>query len=293
MYVFRVVPNSVICKSRMGGTIPLQEIAFLGAEDIYYNMGYTSFIDEVGTKDKDWYDTLNTVKSEKDHKGKFFYLFPDEALQNASTIICDFGNKYGSTYCLLVYDFPIDMILENIGYGTYLGKQREYVLETCIDVEQFGNNLINSADIRDIDKFNTLKSFFKESILKEYNYFSQYHIDALLQYLLKLGNSVIEQLDSDKWLDSTIRNSELYNNLLNYNGVLIKNDYITGINIPINASWYSKNTFEKKDEFISSFFKEYGIDTPINNYDTRDEILRQLRNNPTNKENIGKMLMKR
>lgn len=209
-------------------------------------MGYTSFINEFGTNDKDWCDALSTVKSKKDDKGKFFFLFPDEALQNASTIICDFGN-----------------------------------------------NQINSADINDIDKFKTFKSLFKESILKEYNDFSQYNIDALLHYVLTLGDNVIEQLDNDEWLNPTIRNSKLYNNLSKYNGLLIKNDYITGINIPINAFWYNEHTFEGIDKFTSSFFKNYGIDTPTNNYDIRNEILRQMHKDPKDKETIGKMLMKR
>lgn len=293
MYAYRVVPNSILCKNNSGGKIPLYENAFLGAEDIYYNMGYTSFISDVDTNEKNWASALTTVKTSKENKGKFFFLFPDEALQNASTIINNFGEKFGSTYCLLVYDFPIDIIVQNIGYGSYLGKRREYVLETCVDVNQFGANQMDSADISDINKLNCLKSLFKNSILKEFNDFSQYNIDALLDYALKLGDAVIEQLDDDEWLNPIIRDSQLYKNILNYNGLLIKNNYITGINIPINSFWYNEHTFKKLDKFTSGFLKEYGIDSDINNYDIRDKILEQMHKNPEDKETIGKLLIKR
>lgn len=100
MYIYRVVPNSAV--SHVTSNIALTDRAFVGAEDIYYNLGYTSFIKEKNCKNKNWNSTINTLNTSG--SGKYFFLFPEDAIIHSHDIINSFGQKRGCTFSLLVYD---------------------------------------------------------------------------------------------------------------------------------------------------------------------------------------------
>ena len=297
MNLYRVVPNSIICRDRRSGYLSIDETSFIGAEDLYYNMGYTSFIDEVDTSGKDLYTGLTTVPFNKDEKNKFFYLYPDEALQNASSIINYLGNKVGATYCLLVYDFPLDLILKHIGYGNYEGKRRPYALETNIDINDFGTDVLDSSKIESKEKQKVLISFFQQSLLTEADTFLEYSMDTLdelLKYLNKYGNQCLVKINDLSYASEIIQNSKLYHNFLDYNGPVVQNNHITGKNIPINVGWYNRNNNFGGDKFVQDFFASHGINVTLDSesYKQRDEIIEQINREPQDKDKIGKLLIK-
>ncbi len=299
MYLYRVVPNSVICENKYSdfNSTAINRTEFLGAEDIYYNMGYTSFIDEVNTvgKEYDSIPSLSTVSINRQSKGKFFFLYLDEALENCSTIINGFGNKDGYTYCLLVYDFPIDIIIKNIGYGYYEGHRREQVLETAIQINDFGSNISNSKQISDKEKLKTLRDLLSNTLLTEielFSHYSSYSVDTLIRYVDEFKDFDLKKLRNEEWLNSKIQSCKLFDNILKYDGFIVKSKYLVGKNIPINIGWYNRHTFGNLLAFCNDILKKNGIDDYIddNCYKKRNDIINHMITYPEDKESIKKLL---
>lgn len=292
MYLYRVVPNSIMCSGE--NQIALLSEQFIGAEDIYYNLGYTSFIDEVGTELKNWNSYVNNINTNKSDIGKYFYLFPDDAMEFSRDVINDFGNKCGNTYSLLVYNFPIDVILENIGIGDYRDFPFRHAIETYINIDKFGNDVKDSSNIPSSEKFRIIKELFKSSITKECDFiqnsplsFSSY----LFNYMYLIDDNIVEKIEDNAWLDNIIQNSKLYSNLLKYNGSIVKSSHIKGINIPINLYDYSEK--KQNNQFnISSILKEYGIYIEDNNEAIKKKIFDQLYQDKNDKEELKKILKK-
>ena len=302
MYLYRVVPNSVISENHyQSDCSPINRTEFLGGEDIYYNMGYTSFIDEVGIEGKNYnlITALSSIKNKRQTKGKFFFLYLDEALDNCQAVINSFGNIVGDTYCLLVYDFPIDIILKNIGYGYYEDRRRVRSIESYIEISDFGSDIINSNQISDIEKLKVLRKLLSDSLMKEindYNFYSSNSVYTIIRYFNEFKGFDLEKLKDDEWLNSKIKNCKLYDNILNHNGTIIKNNYLVGKNIPINIGWYYHNISGDIDgniDFCNNILKQNGINDFIdkdNCYKNRDYIINHMWSHPDDKEGIKKLL---
>lgn len=102
MKIYRAVPDSFVTGKKMN------QHFLTGVEDIYYMSGYTSFLGKRGFHD------FNNLVIDQNKDGKYFYLFAEDAIEEASKLIRGFHRLSMDTCSLLEYDVPEDMILKKL-----------------------------------------------------------------------------------------------------------------------------------------------------------------------------------
>lgn len=202
MKIYRIVPDTF---STRVGKNALDSYNFLGFEDLYYKMGYTSLqtnelisslIDNTG------------ANSFRNSIGKYFFIYPEECLKYAIYL-----NKYLTlNYILLEYDFPIDILVDSIGYGHYNEK---LTTEFCIDFKKI------SSKVSKIDEEKKKKIFiesleYTKSQLQECDKYADLTIDAIEMYeqYIEAENQVFE--------------SQMYQTYMNKKDDIYQNPYLTG-----------------------------------------------------------------
>ena len=132
--VYRVLPDNF-------SEGPKRAIA--NYESLYYYMGYTQFKGKI--KHYPYYSSIQYLQEEE---GKYFFLFPEDALLCSSTLVT------GNTCKIVEYIFPIDVATKLMGQGEYDNRAIGYneVTEIIIGKSYFTGNSISSLDVEYADK---------------------------------------------------------------------------------------------------------------------------------------------
>lgn len=80
MKVYRAIPDLFVTNGK------LEQRSLRGLEGIYYQAGYSSFVNEMG------YHAYNSIAKDIKNEGKYFYLFAEDAIQEANTLIGGYHN---------------------------------------------------------------------------------------------------------------------------------------------------------------------------------------------------------
>lgn len=248
MKVYRVIPNSFVNGTNQKN-FGIYCNDFLGAEDIYYKLGYISFVNKVGVANNEW------TNDESKH-GKYFFLFLEDAIFEALLFMQHHHGLEGNAYNIVVYDVPIDIILDNIRRGLY----SVYRTQSFIPMKFF-NNPINCNELTQEEKLSTCIDLFKKTITSEEK--TGFGEKTFRLYALNLGMSRLETekyllnlIEDEEQLKDVIIKSPLFNQLSLNNANLYNNDFNSHIMFPFNEFLKRKN--------FDTYTGEWNIN--INNY---------------------------
>jgi len=146
-------------------------------ESLYYYMGYTQFKGKI--KHYPYYSSIQYLQEEE---GKYFFLFPEDALLCSSTLVT------GNACKIAEYIFPIDIATKLMGQGEYENSAIGYneVTEIIIGKSYFTGNNVSSSDVEYADKLSAALKSVKDTYNitgKEYES-DELLIDELSQRLL-------------------------------------------------------------------------------------------------------------
>lgn len=250
MKVYRLIPNSFV-NGTNEENFGIYCNDFLGAEDIYYKLGYVSFANKIGVANNQW------TNDESKH-GKYFFLFLEDAIDEAINFMQGQHELIGNVYNIVVYDIPLEMILDNIEGIWYYNLR----IQSFIPIKYFGNP-INPSELTEEKKLTTSIEMFKETILRESH--RAYNYETIKPYSVILGMDIRETekyllklLDDQEQLKNMIIQSPLFKEL-NQNAVtLYTPDFDLQIMFPFNGYLKRKN---KKDYVINinNYLKDVGI----------------------------------
>lgn len=277
MKVYRAVPDSFVSNKK------LDQKSLRGLEEIYYQMGYASFIGKMGNHDHN--SLIKNIKEE----GKYFFLFAEDAIQEASYLISGYHRLNMDTCLVVEYDIPEELILKMIGYGDYTGDiQSLYLIESYIEKNDFGNSIITTDELSIEEKTEILIKTLNESlkrILACQSYFD------MLKYIEYFGDKKLESIiDNKQELAKVLVNSPFYNSFLNEKRQLIQSPYITGKIIPVNTNFWNKR-FQNYNQ-IGDYYQNMGINCNFSEKQeqSKKEILYYLQKNSHNKEKVKQLL---
>lgn len=279
MKIYRVVPDSFATNSR------LKSEQLFGVEDIYYKMGYTSFLGKRG------YHEFNTLVKRITEEGKYFYLFAEDAIQQGFYLISSYHGLRMDTCLVVEYDVPEDIILKKIGYGDYAEDIISlYVVESYIGKSDLGNKVITTNEINNETKIENLVESLNNSLkrMQEYKFSAfadtRFYTDYFDVTALK---SIID--DKEK-IKMGILNSSFYNAFMNEHGDLINCPYITGRIFPLNMEYISKDlgNWNKVAEYYQSIGLRCEFSSEQNDF--KDELLYQIDTPEQDKEKIKRLL---
>ena len=266
MKIYRVVPSSFLTNQKLDST------ELTGVEDIYYKMGYSSFVGKRG------FHAFNTMCDSIDKEGKYFYLFPEDAIMEGNNLIGNFHKLRANNFFVVEYDVPEELILKNIGYGDYtIDIMPWYIMETYISKTDLIGD-ITSTEVISLDKKTEyLVDGMNESlkIIKEFK-----DLEEIMYYNEVLGLPLfsISSLDSiinDKEkIKEILLDSNLYSSFLNENGQLIKTPYITGKIIPVNIGYISHEFrgWKNATEYFQSMDIRYDLSKEQNDF--KEELIK-------------------
>ena len=110
-------------------------------DDLYAYLGYTPFYGRIR------YGFANNIGYNQREEGKYFFLFPEDALLCSPTLL------YGQCFTakIVEYEFPIEEVFYNIGYGEYDNRSihHHWVTEFTIGKSKFTGKKISSKDINE------------------------------------------------------------------------------------------------------------------------------------------------
>ena len=137
------------------------------ADDLYAYLGYTLFDGEIN------YGFANNIGYNQCEEGKYFFLFPEDAIMCSTTLLYD----QCFTAKIVEYEFPIKYVFYNIGYGEYENDSifHRWVTELTIGKSRFTGKELSSKDIDEELKRKIIQKSYKEvyellgeSKMKEY-----------------------------------------------------------------------------------------------------------------------------
>lgn len=250
MKIYRVVPSSFLTGERINST------KLTGIEDIYYKMGYTSFLGKRG------FHMYNNIATSITEEGKYFFVFFDDALFQGCNLVGGFHRLRMDTCSIIEYDIPEDIILKHIGYGDYTeGISIEYKVETFIEKSDLGGEVITTEDVPKERKILTLTDILIEELkrMKEYGFSS---FDDMYFYINYFRSSDLASLtDDNEKVKKGIEQSLFYLAFKQEKGEVIKTPYITKKIIPLNMNFISQNL--RSQERIIEYYQAMGIDCRI------------------------------
>ncbi len=264
MKIYRVVPNGFAIRGWLNNERAC-------SEEIYYSMGYAN----VPRKTPHKFNNLGC----EGKIGKYFFLFVEDAVAIGNSFLSSFHHLSGSTCTILEYDVPEDLIFKHIGYGDYKnGVLPLDLVETFIEKDDLGDNVIKSYDIADIEKEKHFLQAFERFLKLMVNYDS-YLEDDIFFYLnhfwIRDLSKVLNNRDEYK---SSLLKTPLFCALLDDFCELIPCRFITNKFLLANDEYlflhpngeylgidldYSKEQREFKKEFINS------LDNPIDKENIR------------------------
>ena len=220
MKIYRVIPDSFSTGERLSTT------KHTGLEDIYYKMGYTSFLGKRG------FHQDNTLYKNIKEDGKYFFLFPEDAIIQGYSLLFGFHGLYLNTFFVVEYDMPEEIVFKNIGCGDY-GESffsDWLIAETHIEKSDLGK-ILTTDKILNERKLETLVEVFNESLNLMLN-FEHHSYDDQVHYM-----HLCDSIDDREKLRKVLLDSSFYQAFINAKGELVKSPYITGKVIPVNNSY--------------------------------------------------------
>jgi len=279
MKIYRVVPSSFVTGKRMNST------ELTGVEDIYYKMGYTSFLGKRG-----FHMYNNTGASIKD-EGKYFFLFFDDALFEGCNLIGGFHRLRMDTCSIVEYDIPEDIILKHIGLGDYTEDIfANHKVETFVEKDDLNGEIVSTEDVPQDKKIITMTDILMDELkrIKEYGFSSFEDMDFYIDYFKTSDLSTLIT-DREK-VKNAIEESLFYLTFMKEKGELVKTPYITKRIIPLNMGFISRNL--RDYEKITEYYQRMGIDCRISSEhdDFKEELVYCVQNEEKNKQKIITLL---
>lgn len=276
MKVYRVVPDSFVTNRK------LEQKSLRGLEGIYYQAGYSSFVGKMG------YHDYNTLAKDIKNEGKYFFLFAEDAMQDANSLIVGY-HKLNMDTCLVVeYDIPEELILKMIGYGDYTNYNSIYLIESYVEKGDFGNLIITTDEISIEEKTEILIKSLNRSLKRILECKSS--LDYL-DYLKYFGGKKLESIiDNEREIEKVLINSSLYNAFINERRQLISSPYITGKVVPVNKKFWEEK-FKDYNQ-IEDYYQNMGIDCNFSeeHKENKEEILYYLQQNNHDKGKVKQLL---
>lgn len=279
MKIYRVVPDSFVTGRK------IYQQSLTGVEDIYYMAGYTSFLGKRG------YHEYNNLGDCKDKDGKYFYLFAEDAVQEASKLIGGYHRLQMNTCSILEYDVPEDIILKNIGYGDYTEDIFPlHLLETYLEKSDLGQEIIATEELSEEAKTAYLVDTLSESLERIQKLdFSAYDDKRFYKEYFNVDNLDSIMADKEKLREAILR-SNFYHAFQKENGELIKSPYITKRIVPVNTDYlyHELRTFGK----IGEYYQEYNLNCDFSEEQSKfkDELLNIVKRKEQDKEKIKSLL---
>lgn len=283
MKIYRVVPASFVTEERLNST------KLIGVEDIYYKMGYTSFLGKRG------FHMYNNIKSSSKEEGKYFFLFFEDALFEGYNLIGYFHRLRMDKCSIIEYDVPEDIILKHIGYGDYThGIKINHKLETFIEKSDFNSEVITTDDVSSDNKIVALT----DSLIEELKYIKEYSFqfsEDMEFYARRFGSNDLDSiiLDPERVTD-IIKHSPFYSTFMQEKGELLKSGYITKKIIPLNMRFLSRkfNEIEEMAEYYSAMGIDFRTSKEHENF--KKELLYYCeKNNEEDKPKVMSLLKER
>lgn len=232
MKLYRIVPDTFnMFPDNMSEKSILGNLNFYNLEELYYQLGYTSFYKN---KNLESYITKCYSNSFSVYKGKFFFLFPESALITCKQIVSSKSLLCGN-YILLEYDFPIELITNYIGCGYYELESffRKQLLEFFIPMSEFGKSVFN--ELSSISENDKIKIFY-DTLKNSYKYIKDIQQKISLNKKTNFGINIgllVEILDkyetllSKKCFQREVENSILYQTFMINSEGLVQCPFIT------------------------------------------------------------------
>ena len=263
MKVYRIIPDSFVIEDRNRNISGLNETKNIATEDIYYNMGYVSLSNKKYSIANKVIDML--VKSENgdfDKMGKYFYIFPEDAVMFATQLFHIFHRVKSNCARLVEYDIPDELIMKYYGYGTYDGAAgNEYAAECYLTEDDFKGKVISSNEISIEDKRKALLKSLKQTLqgLTDVDTY----LEPLNEYFCEVfkTNDLKEVLNDEKKLKEILFNSTYYKKFIKKEVNIVKTPYITGnvLSLPLKSFHIvssSNNEYCKSKGFNLDFTSE-------------------------------------
>lgn len=282
MKIYRIVPDSFATNKKINSE------KLTGVEDIYYKMGYTSFLGKRGFHD------FNTLTNCREKEGKYFYLFAEDAILEGNNLIGGYHRLRMDTCLIVEYDVPEDIILKNIGYGDYTeGILPLHLVESYIEKSNLGTEIVTTDELSKELKLENLIESLNDSlsIMKEYKISAW---DDVIFYINHFEVSSLEQIINDNSkLKNAILSSSFYHAFINEKGTLIKSPYITGKIAPINMGYISKKlgNYNKIAEYYQNF--GFNCDFTKEQEQLKKDLLYYLNQEKKDTEEIKHLLKER
>lgn len=275
MKVYRVIPDTFLVDGRV------EEIPPKATEGIFYKMGYTSLSNTV-------MHTTNTIYKDLNQKiGKYFYLFFEDAVRIGYTFLKNCHHHFLTTFLILEYDIPLEIILKHFGYGTYTSTK--VLLETFIQKEDFGSKIITTKDLKHNEKKNTITKEFLISMrnILEFGYdYSEEDFDFYFNQLnILCFNEFKTFLHSEEKVEIFLKDYRFnFNNTIDRE--IIKSPYITNRVIRINPD-YLYNEVGLPN--LTKYFEIKGYKFNINK--EQEELKKTIIKSKNDKEKVKSLLL--
>lgn len=252
MRVYRLIPNSFVNGTNQEN-FGIYCNDFLGAEDIYFEQGFVSFSKKIGVEDNEWTD-------DKSKHGKYFFLFLEDALQESTNFMQNRQGFVGNAYNIVIYDIPIEIILDNIE-GIWYSDLR---IQSFVPIKHFGNQ-INSNVLSNDDILNTCVELFKKTIQREsqshilgYETFKYYGLSLEMDDSDECENYLLNLIEDEEKLRSVIANSPLYKQIILNEVTLYSPIFNTSVMFPVNGYLKRKNNQDYSID-VNNYLKDVGI----------------------------------
>ena len=251
MKLYRVVPNIFSYEERLKcGIAP-------NVEAIYYKLGYASFIGStVMNKGNNVFN-----QGEKIKMGKFFFLFPEDAIMNGYTLLIGAQRlRFLESFYVLEYDFPEELIVKHFGYGDYSTNIPLYLMETYIEKEDFimdVNEIKKLKEISNDEKNQILVKMLTETLgnlkinLRDYCWYDDF-------FAANYGRELHEFINDPKNIELAIKDNII---LLPPKGEIIKTKYLTGKSLLIDLEPIIEKyrNWENASEYFNSLGVRYDV----------------------------------
>lgn len=251
MKLYRVVPNTFSTGNRLDTEI------IPGAEDIYYKMGYASFLGQRGFhKYNNLFENSDTIED-----GKYFFLFPEDAIKQGFYLLTKF-HKFTAieSFYVVEYDFPIDIVLEHFGFGDYKSDSGipNPLVEIFVEKKHFithPKEIISPSEIPGAKIDEILLTSLTEVLEHAKDGYDrlQYEDFAIKNYYMSFEDFV----SNPKNIQFELQNSRLRHAFHSLSGEIIKSPYLTGRIIPININQLFQTYFSWED--ATEYFQSMGI----------------------------------
>lgn len=277
MKVYRVIPDVFVTNRK------LDQKSIRGIEGIFYQAGYSSFVGEMG------YHDYNNLAKDIKSEGKYFFLFAEDAIKEASFLIGGYHRLAMDTCLVVEYDIPEEIVLKMVGYGDYTDSINPfYLIESYVEKCDFGNSIITTNEISIEKKNSFLINALNESLKRILECQSLFDMFAYIDYFN--GKKLESVIDNDDEIFKILINHSFYSAFINERRQLIQSPYITRKVVPVNMRFLNEK-FQDENQ-IEYYYHNMGIDCDFSEYQnqSKKEILYYLQQDNPDKGKVKKLL---